>query len=172
MHSRYILLLFVLIAANVFGQVSPENAGELSSTQLINVERSPSAVPNKGPDGLVFNFVVSKTPTGQHHLGIKETRDFKVGDQSYLQLTQTALGRHFEPGTVIDDPAKFAAAHPKLSDIVSAAPADSLVVTVTITGAPLVEGQDVEITLHLGFGRTPDAPSTEDLVFKTEVPSR
>jgi hypothetical protein len=144
----------------------------LSSTRLLSVERLKAAAPDQGPDGLSFCFLVSRTPAAQHKFAIKETKDFTVSQQSYRELSQSALGRTFEPRTAVYDATKYASEHPEVASAVAAAPPRSLIITSVISGPKLQEGDAIQFVLHLGFGRSADKPpESEDLVFTTTVPA-
>lgn len=114
---------------------------------------------------------MSRTATAQHKLAIKETRDFVVSQRSYREVTQASQGRVFEPQVGIHDAKKYAIDHPDLAASIAAAPERSLVVVVAISGAPLEVGSEIEVPLHVGFGRSADKPESEDLLFRTNVPA-
>jgi hypothetical protein len=171
MRNHFCLVLFVSLCSVSFGQVDPVRKGELSSTQLLSVERLVSNRPDQGPDGLSFRFLVKKKPPAEYEFGLKETRDFDVLGESYRKVTETTLGRVFEPHTTVDDAAEYVAEHPKLAAAVPAAPQGSAIMTVVITGSPLKDGQDVEVKLNVGFGRTAGTPESEELTFRTKVPT-
>jgi hypothetical protein len=166
------LVLFALFVSVGFGQVLPSKEGELSTTRLLKVERLVSHVADELPDGLVFHFLVSRKAPAEHKFAIKETRDFIVSGQSYRNATEAKLGRSSDAQTGVHDAIKYAAEHPEFATPVSGAPKRSLIITVAIRGCNLMEGRDVELILHTGFGRTTGAPEGEDLNFKTQVPAQ
>lgn len=163
------ILGFVTCCAAIAG-ILPQKPAELSSTQLISIQRLETKGSEQGPDGLSFCFLVSRTATAQHKLAIKETRDFLVSKRSYREVSQASLGRVFEPQVAVHDASKYAADHPELAPSLTAAPPKSLVVVVAISGSKLEAGSDVEVRLHIGFGRSADKPEAEELVFRTKVP--
>jgi hypothetical protein len=164
------ILLFIAVCIAAFAQTLPVSEGALSSTKLLSVERMTAANPESGPDGLRFCFLVSRTPAGQHRFAIKETRDLFISGKSYRELSQSALGRVFEPAMAVHDSAKFVIDHPELAAVVSAAPQRSLIVTLAISGPKLQVGDQVQVILHVGFGRSAEKPEAESLVFETKVP--
>jgi hypothetical protein len=164
------ILLFFAVCTGAIGQVLPVGDGVLSSTKLLSVDRMTGADPESGPDGLMFCFLVSRTPLGQHKFAIKETRDFSISGKSYRELSQSALGRVFKPAIAVHDAAKYAIDHPELATVVAAAPQRSLIVTLAISGPKLQVGDDVKVILQVGFGRSVEKPEAESLVFETKVP--
>jgi hypothetical protein len=169
-------LFSALVASTVHSQIAPSKSGTLSSTHLLSVERlSPDDStnnPQKAPDGLLYCFLVARNPPATHKFAIKETKDFQVGGASYLASTRTKLGASYTPITTVHGVAKFAAQHSTAAVSLAKAPPDSLVITVAIGGAPLKDGEPAELTLHVGFGRTPDEFKVEALSFRTQVPAK
>jgi len=159
-------------SAAAFAHVLPVKPAELSVTRLIGVERLRGEMPNQGPDGLSFCFLISRTGNAQHKLAIKETTDFTVSKRSYRETTQASSGQVFEPHTTIHDAAKYGADHPEAAAAIAEAPKQSLVAVVAISGAPLVMGSDVEVRLRVGFGRSAGTPESEELLFRTKVPAK
>jgi hypothetical protein len=165
-------VLFLATCLSAVAQTPPLTEGQLSSTRLLSVERVKATGPDQGPDGLSFCFLVSRTPAAQHKFAIKETKDFTVSQQSYRELSQSALGRTFEPKTAVHDATRYAAEHPEVASAVAVAPPRSLIITSAISGPKLKEGDAIQIILHLGFGRSADKPpESENLIFTTTVPA-
>lgn len=166
-------VFFVLTSTATFGQVAPKTLGTLSTTHLLSVERLVPGDPNLGPDGLLFCFLVASKPPAEHKFGIKQTEDFKVNGESYEAITKRELGKNFTHLTTVHDVEKYLAENPKIANLVSKiTPNSRLIITALISGAPLNDGENVELVFHIGFGRTTDEPEIEDLIFTTKVPRR
>jgi hypothetical protein len=170
--ATFLLLCTSFIFASAQPPTPPVTEGKLSSTRLLSVQRLKSEIPDQGPDGMLFCFLVARTPVAQHNMALKETRDFAVGKRSYQALSRSSLGRVFEPQTAVHDAAKYALDHPEVASAVAEAPPRSVIITSAISGPELKAGDSVEIVLHVGFGRTPDKPEAENLVFTTTVPAK
>lgn len=166
------VLLFFALCSAANAQTAPVREGVLSATRLLTVTRLMPANAEAGPDGLVFVFLVSRTADGRYKFAVNETHDLFVSGKSYQESSQSALGRRFEPEMSIHEAAKYAAAHPELAALVAAAAPRSLIVTLALAGPKLRAGDEVTVSLQLGFGRTADKSDTETLVFGTKVPER
>jgi len=163
---------FLALCSVAVAQVVPVSEGVLSSTRLLSVERVKVTASEEGPDGLLFCFLVSRTPVGQHKFAIQETRDFSVLGRSYRELSQSTLGRVGEPKMAVHDAAKYLRENPERAATAENAQERSLIVTLALSGPQLRDGDDVKVVLRLGFGRSAERPEVESLVFETKVPPR
>ena len=101
-----LLSWFVLSAALTFaaGPALATREGKLSVVRLLAVSRllPEGTAADAAPDGLTFHFVVVRVPDAEMFT-LKETRDSTLGGESYRTKTTAALGRQFEPRTVVND---------------------------------------------------------------------
>lgn len=159
-------LVSVVLASAAESPVAVQQ-GKFSEVRLIAVTRleSKTKTADSAPDGLTFHFVVLRQPEAGP-LALKETRDFLLGGESYRARTKTELGRQFEPGTEVNDAAKFFARNPRFAPF---APEEgkALVISVSIGGARLSVGTKVEVTLHVGAGK-----QVEPFTFSVAVPEK
>lgn len=156
MRASFLLGWFLVSTISVLAAdpTASVKQGKLSEVRLISVSRLDAkamAAAKGAPDGLTFHFVVMRKPDAGP-LALKETRDFLVVGESYQAKTKAELGKQFEPSTEVNDAGKFFAQHPAFA---ASAPKEgkALVISVTIGGAKLSFGTNVEVTLHVGAGK-------------------
>lgn len=167
---RYLLLLSLIVSC-AFAQAK-ESAGPTISkgaatVRLLEIKRVPSRGLDQAPDGLVLRFLVNRRSGGDAKFGIRETRDVVIDGTSYAEATRTALKKTFEPKTLVDSAQLFFSTHPHLAPPAQSRVDGSMVVSITLLGAPLRPEQSMEVVLHVGFGTKAD-----DFSFATKVPPR
>jgi hypothetical protein len=125
------------------------HAGRLATVTLLATGR----VTQGAPGGLRFLFLVAPTAGTTGTFTLKETRDFKLGDESYQTLTKARLGQQFEPQTAFDSAEGFFRKQPSARRL---APADidgAYILTISMPGAPVPEHAPGEISVHVGFDK-------------------
>jgi hypothetical protein len=143
--------LSLLVPAEAAQPDAPVQTGALSTVHLLATGR-PSGGP--APDGMQFLFLVKRGTGAEGSITLKETRDFTVGGNSYQDMTQAELGQKFEPRTSVDKADTFFSRQPGLRGLAPADIGDSYILTIAISGAKLPPGSNVEVTVHVGFGKS------------------
>jgi hypothetical protein len=165
-HRTFLALLAALsflAPAEAAQPDAPMQSGSLSTVHLLATGR-PSGGP--APDGMQFLFLVKRGAGAEGSITLKETRDFTVAGSSYQDMTQAELGQKFEPRTSVDKADTFFSRQPGLRGLAPADIGDSYILAIAISGAKLPAGSNVEITVHVGFGK-----SVEPFKFTATAPS-
>jgi hypothetical protein len=142
--------LSLLAPAKAAQPATPLQTGALATVQLLATGR-PSGGP--APDGMQFLFLVKRGAGVEGSPTLKETRDFTVAGSSYQDMTQAELGQRFEPRTSMDTADAFFSKQPGLRGLAPADVGGGYILTIAISGAKLPAASNVEITLHVGFGK-------------------
>jgi hypothetical protein len=138
--------------------------GRLATATLLATART-SGKGGQPPDGMRFLFLVARKPDVTGNFTIKETRDFKVADESYQEKTQAELGKRFEPETIFDSAEGFFAKQPGIRNLAPDDIKGAYVLAMTIGGANLSPGAKLEITINIGFDK-----EVEAFTFRAAVP--
>ena len=172
-------LLYLLMAASLL--VLPKDArqpaapatqsGRLSKVTFLGIERG--EVPARPPlapgaqDGLVFHFLVEPTSSAEGRFTLSALRDFKVDGRRYSDISEERLGKRFISEAIVDDVSDFmAVAGPRLFERVPPKTAErALVMSVTISGAPLRDDALGNVQIDVGWGN-----KTELFDFSFSVP--
>jgi hypothetical protein len=129
---------------------TPIQTGSLATVHLLATGRSSGG---PAPDGMQFLFLVKRGAGVEGSITLKETRDFTVAGNSYQDLTQAELGQRFEPRTMVDTADAFFSKQPGLRGLAPADIGGGYILTIAISGAKLSVGSNVEVTVHVGFGK-------------------
>jgi hypothetical protein len=155
---RYLPLLALIIGTMgvSFGAAPTDKVqkGRLSTVTLLATQRVAS---EEAPDGMRFLFLIRRASEVAGSFTLKETRDFDSDGESYQEKTQAALGKKFAPSAIIDRAESFFTKQPNLRHLAPDDIADTHVLLLTIVGAPLNTGANVDVTLHVGYGKEVEA---------------
>ncbi len=155
--------LWFLAPAEAAQPGSSIQTGPLATVHLLATGR-PSGGP--APDGMQFLFLVKRGAGVEGSITLKETRDFTVAGSSYQDMTQAELGQRFEPRTSVDNADAFFSKQPGLRGLAPADIGGGYILTIAISGAKLPAASNVEVTVHVGFGK-----AVEPFKFSTTAPS-
>ena len=169
MRLRILFLSLMLASGLLRAATNPPvvQEGKSATVLVLGISRLEPASADDAPDGVVMMFLVRRRDGVSGQIALpNETRDATVDAKSYVELTREALGKTFEPSTVVDAPAKFFARHTELAPPANAKLNNALVVSVALRGAALKPGQTVQAVLHVGFG-----DDAGDFAFTFAVPA-
>ncbi|MES2692349.1 MAG: alpha/beta hydrolase [Verrucomicrobiota bacterium] len=151
--------------AETFLEKQSQLSGKIATAKLLGVRRITPKKDVNGPvDGLTFAVLVMPTGSAAEP-ALKETRDFRIGGESYQEKTRAALGKTFEPRTEVNDARQFFTKVPALANPTQFVPEGSVVLVVSILGAELPAGADVEVDIQAGYTK-----KAETFSLRTKVP--
>jgi hypothetical protein len=159
MKYRALLALLAALSLVAPGQAAqpdaPVQTGTLATVHLLATGRTSGG---PAPDGMQFLFLVKRGAGVEGPIALKETGDFIVAGSSYQDKTQAELGRRFEPRTSIDSADTFFSRQPGLRGLAPADISGGYILTIAIPGAQLPARSNVEVTVHVGFGKAATEP--------------
>jgi hypothetical protein len=151
MRYKTLITFAGILLAHVAWAASPIFEGASARIQLLDARVLDAPKQSGAVKSVRMVYLVTRQPGVVGKLALKEPRDVTIKGRSYRELTESELGRTFEPSTVITEAAKFFQEHSALKPE-GAPESGALIIKVELPGAALPKDAEVQSKLSLGFG--------------------